>query len=92
MWVKFWYNIVCSTSSEPEVNETYQWVSDRSSNDELRETARELVPDWIQYESNFKYGFVKVDSLPEIVKEQLIKKHQEAIDYHTFMLAKVQES
>lgn len=80
MWVRFW----CSVESEnPPLDiddDKFIWVSNRETNESLNEWARELVPNWVDgLDRSFFYGYEKLEILPDVIKNRLIKEHEQRI-------------
>jgi hypothetical protein len=87
MWIRFWATDSGQTP-EPSENDIYRWVSDRETDDSLKEWARELIPEWFKdSDRSFRYGFERLNTLPQPVRERLYKYHAQQMNHHQQMLA-----
>ena len=76
MWVRFWYY------QDSEDYSRYEYVSDRETDESLKEIADEYRPSW----THSRYGFEKLDRLPEPIRQKLLAKHYKNIECEAEMV------
>lgn len=77
MWVRFW----TGTSSDPERETSYEWLSDRNTDEALKEYAEEYMESiaWLRGAERIKYGFDRLTELPENIRLAKIKSYEDQI-------------
>ena len=83
-WIRFWSRANCSCSSSNSDNSVYRWYDKVPNEEELKDQAEELVPNWMRTaERGYKYGSESAAKLPDDVRTGLLqgykcqKKHAE---------------
>ena len=81
MWVRFWYSYDRDNPPMDEQNDCFQWLHDHYTDEILKDDALEKVPDHCRYNDSgqFYYGFERLNSLPEKVRNRLIIETEDLI-------------
>jgi len=75
-WIRFWHEGNCPSGFKDQES-SYEWLEAEEDDEALKEEADERVPDWRkQAERGYKYGFERVEELPEKVRQNLIKRFE----------------
>lgn len=92
MWVKFWYEGNCGSGINPRT-EMYEWVSGTEDDETLKECADEAVPHWQKMsERGYKYGFERLEQLPEKARIALVKRYVRERTHAEAMLERLRDT
>lgn len=81
-WICFW----SGTSSSDKDNRKYRWYGKVPSDEELKDTAEEFVPNWLRFSDRYHYGHETVETLPDDVRSELIREYENKKSYAEKML------
>jgi hypothetical protein len=71
-WIAFW----SGTRSSEKDDVKYFWHDFVPSKNELEDTAHELVPAWLSMSERYYCGYDIVETLPDKVRNELLKKYE----------------
>ena len=64
MWIRFWYSV------QGDSTDHWDWVSDRETDESLKEIAQEISSNALCYVADhWSYGFERATPGPEVVEE-----------------------
>jgi hypothetical protein len=74
-----WIAFYSGTRSSDKDNLRHVWYDTIPSEDELKDTAQEMVPEWLKLSEceRYHYGYNVVEILPEDVRRNLLKGYEE---------------